>query len=164
MEATMTGQEHAPHENPLDDFATKASQELAGRATEVTNSSVARVESGQVSLYESFAQSVQAAATYMDDAVAGVVKTGSLEASDVSIGLALANTVHAEAVEAGLLAAKRVESRELRAGLLLAVQVQGDVRTVLSPLTAAAIGAGFATAWVLLNITRKAIGRRLAQK
>jgi hypothetical protein len=164
MEATMTGQEHTPHENPLDEYAAKASQELAGRATDVTNSSVARVESGQVSLRESFARSVESAATYMEDAAAGVVKTGSLEASNVSIGVAQADTLRADTVEAGLLAARQVEAGEIRAGLLVAAQVQGTVHTLLSPRTGFAIGAGFAAMLVLLNIARKAIGRRLMHK
>ena len=142
MEATMTGQEHTPHENPLDEYAAKASQELAGRVTDVTNSNVARVESGQVSLRESFARSVESAATYMEDAAAGVVKTGSLEASNVSIGVVQADTLRADTVEAGLLAANQVEGREIRAGRLGAAQVQGTVQTWLSLRTGFAIGAG----------------------
>lgn len=138
-------------ENPLDEYAAKASRELATQKTAVNNASVERVESGQVSLRESFAQHVQASATYMEDAAAGIVRTNSLEASDVSIGVAMANSVQTKMLHAGVLAANQLEGQEVRVGLLFAFHVRGNVHSVLSPLAGLAIGVGFATTLVLIR-------------
>jgi hypothetical protein len=163
MDANMGGQAPGRNENPLDDYATRASRELAGRTTDVNNSSVERVESGQVSLRDSFAQSVQSSATYMEDAAAGVVKTSSLEAKDVAIGVAMASTVHADSLHAGVVAVKQLEGDEIRTGVLLAVTVRGDVHSTVSPLAGFAIGAGFAATLLLMDRAIKMIGRRLSQ-
>lgn len=158
----MAGQDHNGHENPLHDYATQASHELAGRATDVNNSSVERVESGQVSLHESFAHHVQASATYMEAAAAGVVKTGALEARDVSVGVMAANTVHADRLQTGLLAARQVEGNTIRTGLLFAVNVRGDVHSAISPLAGLAIGAGFAVALLVSKVVIALFSRRAA--
>lgn len=156
----MTSQEHSQNDNPLDEYAASASHELSGRVTDVNNSSVARIESGQVALRESFAQHVHASAAYMEDAAAGVVNTGALEAKGVAVGVALANTVHADTLQAGVLAARQLEGNEIHTGLLLAVDVRGNVYSTLSPLAGLAIGAGFAATLMLINVAIKAFGHR----
>ena len=138
------------HESPLHEYAARASQELGKQSTDVKNSSVARVESGQVSLRESFAQHVQASATYMEDAAAGVVNTNTLEASDVAIGVASVNSLQAGTLQVGVLAARQIEGKNIRAGLLVSLQVHGDVHSVVSPLAGVAIGAGlFGMYWLV---------------
>lgn len=139
-------------DNPLDEYSARASRDLASQNTDVNNASVERVESGQVSLRESFAQHVQASATYMEDAAAGIVKTNSLDARDVSIGVAMANTVQTDTLHAGVLAANQLEGQEVRTGLLFAFHVRGNVHSAVSPLAALAIGAGFATTLVLMRL------------
>lgn len=157
----MSGYE--PGDNPLDEYAAKASRELASQNTDVNNASVERVESGQVSLRESFAQHVQASATYMEDAAAGIVRTNSLEAHDVSIGVAMANTVQTETLHVGVLAANQVDGQEVRTGLLLAFHVRGDVHSAVSPLSGLAIGAGFATMIVLMRLAVSLARRRYSK-
>jgi len=154
---------HEQNENPLDEYAAMASRELASQNTDVNNASVERVESGQVSLRESFAQHIQASATYMEDAAAGVVKTNSLDASDVSIGVALANSVQSDTLHTGVLAANQVAAQEVRAGLLMAFHVRGDVHSAVSPLAGLAIGAGFATTLVLLRLAVNLARRRYSK-
>ncbi|MFN3979581.1 MAG: hypothetical protein ACK4SA_04240 [Caldilinea sp.] len=146
----MSGWE--PGDNPLDEYAARASRELASQNTDVNNASVERVESGQVSLRESFVQHVQASATYMEDAAAGVVKTNSLDARDVSIGVAMANTVQTDTLHAGVLAANQLEGQEVWTGLLFAFHVRGNIHSTVSPLAGLAIGAGFATMLVLMRL------------
>ncbi len=151
---------YEPGDNPLDEYAAKASRDLTSQSTDVNNANVDRVESGQVSLRESFAQHVQASATYMEDAAAGIVKTNSLEAHDVSIGVAMANAVQTETLHAGVLAANQVEGQEVRAGLLFAFRVHGDVHSAVSPLAGLAIGAGFAATLGLMRIAFSLARRR----
>ena len=146
----MSGYE--PGDNPLDEYAAKASRQLASQNSDFNNASIERVESGQVSLRESFAQHVQASATYMENAAAGVVKTNSLEAHSASIGVAMANAVQTEALHAGVLAVNQLESQEVRTGLLFAFHVRGNVHSVVSPLAGLAVGAGFATTLVLMRL------------
>jgi hypothetical protein len=159
METVMGNDEL--NENPLDEYAARASQQLSGQSAEVSHSSVERVESGQVSLRDSFAQHVQAAAIYMEDAAAGVLKAGSLEAKDAAIGAAFAESVQATTLHTGVLAGKTVEGREIRTGLLFAVNVRGDVYSALSPVAGLAIGAGFAVGYFLTRLAWKMAKRRL---
>jgi hypothetical protein len=163
MESTMSGQEQSENENPLDEYATRVSQELASQNTDVNNSNIERVESGHVSLRESFAQHVQASATYMEDAAAGVIRTNTLEATDVSIGVAMANSVHADTLHAGILASRQLDGQEIRTGLLFAVNVRGDVHSAVSPLAGLAIGAGFATTLFLMRLAFNLARRRLSK-
>lgn len=152
----------ALNENPLDEYAAKVSQQLSGQSTNVSHSSVARVESGQVSLRDSFAQHVQATAIYMEDAAAGVLKAGSLEAEEVDIGIALAESVQTRTLRTGALAAKRVEGQEIRAGLLFAVNIRGNVYSAISPVVGLAIGAGFAVGYFLTRLAWNMAKRRLS--
>ncbi len=159
----MSGQGKSEHENPLDEYAARASRELASQNTDVNNSSVERVESGQVSLRESFAQHVQASATYMEDAAAGVVRTNTLEANNVSVGMVTANSVQADTLHSGVVATRQLDGKEIRTGLLFAVNVRGDVHSAVSPLAGLAIGAGFATTLILLRLSFKLARRRLSK-
>lgn len=148
--------------NSLDEYAAQISRQLSGQSANVSHSSVERVESGQVSLRDSFAQRVQASAIYMEDAAAGVMKTGSLEAKDASIGVAFAGSVQARTLHTGALAAKQVEGQEIRTGLLFAVNIRGDVYSAISPAAGLAIGAGFAVGYFLTRLAWKMAKRRLS--
>ncbi|MCS6826994.1 MAG: hypothetical protein NZ553_10315 [Caldilinea sp.] len=150
------------NENPLDEYAAKASRQLLGQSADVSHSNVERVESGQVSLRDSFARHVQAAAIYMEDAAAGVLKAGSLEAKDAAIGAVFAESVQATTLHTGVLAAKAVEGREVRTGLLFAINIRGDVYSALSPVAGLAIGAGFAVGFFLMRFAWKMAQRRLS--
>jgi hypothetical protein len=160
----MNSQEQSGNENPLDEYAARASRELASQNTDVNNSSVERVESGQVSLRESFAHHVQASATYMEDAAAGVIRTNTLEARNVSVGMMTANSVQADSLHTGVVAARQLDGQEIRTGLLFAINVRGDVHSAVSPLTGLAIGAGFAATLFFLRLTVNLAGRRLSKR
>jgi len=148
--------------NSLDEYAARVSQQLSGQSANVSHSSVERVESGQVSLRDSFAQHVQASAIYMEDAAAGVLKAGSLEAREAAIGAVLAESVQARTLHTGALAAKEVEGQEIRTGLLFAVNIRGDVHSAISPAAGLAIGAGFAVGYFLMRLAWDMAKRRLS--
>jgi hypothetical protein len=80
----------------------------------------------------------------MDESVAGLVRTGSLDAHDSVFGPVAAREANVSGGTVGLLAAGRIQAKEVRALALIGGQVDGDIQTVLTPLTAFLAGAGFA--------------------
>ena len=156
----MTDHDNRSNDNPLDEYAARASEELGSRLTDVSNASVSHVESGQVSLRDSFAQSVRSSAAYLEDAAAGLVQAGSLEAKDAAMGIVMASEVHANTLNSGVAAARNMQGNEIHTGLLFAVNVRGDVHSTISPLVGLAIGAGFAATIIAARVIFAVAGRR----
>jgi hypothetical protein len=149
MEADMA--EHMSDDNPLEEAAADLGADLERERVDVKDSAFAAVQGGHVSMTDSAARSVDAQALDMTDSAAGFVQTKSLEMRDAAVGMAVSEqtTVHSGTV--GLLVSGRVKAEELCTGLLVAGKVEGDVKTILSPLSALAIGAGFGLVVMLLH-------------
>ena len=149
METDMA--EEMSDANPLEEAAADLSADLERERVNVKDSAFANVRGGHVSMTQSAARTVDAQALNMTDSAAGFVKTKSLDMRDSAVGFAVSKetTVHAGVV--GLLASGRVKAKELRTGLLVAGKVEGEVKTVLSPLSALAMGAGFGLVVMLLR-------------
>jgi len=137
--------------NPLEDFAAELSESLPSQSVEVKNSSVDLVEGGQVKMQQSAARSVQASALNMEESAAGFVRAGSVDAGDSAIGFVLAADAKLEDVTTSVVAAKRVSGHDIRAFAIFTAELDGDARSVLTPVTALAAGAGFALMLLLFR-------------
>lgn len=139
-----------PDENPLEDFAAEMSGSLPSQSVEVSSSSVDRVEGGQVRLHQSAARRLHANALHMEESAAVYVRTGSADIVEGAVAVATAGDLSLGDTSAGILVARTVHAADVQIGFLLAQKVDGNVRPVLTPTVAAAIGAGFAaTFWLL---------------
>ena len=67
-------------------------------------------------------------------------------------------------VRTPLLVAQRVEAKDLQTVVLIAGHVQGDVKTLFTPLTALAAGAGFAVTLFTFKSLVTNVARLLAQR
>lgn len=157
----MAKQPNEQSENPLEDLAAELSESLPSQSVEVKNSSVDLVEGGQVHMLQSAARSVQASALSMEESAAGFVRAGSVDANDGAVGVLLAADAQLDDVTASLVAAKQVSANDVRAFAVLAGKVDGDVKSVLTPATALAAGAGFAlTLLVFRGLVSRLFSRR----
>ncbi|MEX1018421.1 MAG: hypothetical protein WDZ49_02115 [Litorilinea sp.] len=147
-------------ENPLDDVAAEASAGLHGKTVEVTNTSKDRVQGGQVHMKDSAARSVEASALHMEDSAAGSVRGGSLEISESALGLVYGRDVHLKDVNASFVMAQQVQAEQVRTVFLVSGKNEGNIRAMLTPLTAAAFGAGFGIVWFAL----RTVARRFLKK
>ncbi len=140
----MTEQPQSPDGNPLDDFADEFSGAWKGAPVEMNEAATTRVEGGQVWMKQSAARSVQASALHLEESAAGAVQASVVDARKSSIGIAIAREMKLEHVNTPFVVAMTVEAKELQTVALIAGRVQGNVKTVFTPLTALAAGAGFA--------------------
>lgn len=138
-------------ENPLEDAAAEMSEGLRGQTVEVTDSSEDRVQGGQIHMKDSAARLVEASALHMEDCAAGTVRGGSLEISDSAMGLVYGRDVHLQGGTASVVIGKQVQAEQARTVLLVAGKSEGNIRAMLTPLTAAAFGAGFGVVWFVLQ-------------
>lgn len=138
-------------ENPLEDLAAELSESLPSQSVEVKNSSVDRVEGGQVKMQQSAARSVQASALHLEESAAGLVRAGSVDANDSAIGVVLAADAKLDDVTTSLVAARQVNGNNIRAFAIFTGELNGDARSVLTPATALAAGAGFALTMLFLR-------------
>jgi hypothetical protein len=137
--------------NPLDEYAAAASEALKTDSVQIKNTSVDRVEGGQVSLTNSAVQRVNTQALYMENAAAALVHTHTVEGPTASaIGAVVVDNLNAEQIDARALVARNVNAEQVNAGLLLALRVDGDVHARWTPLTALAAGSAFAATLVIL--------------
>nr|HRJ44193.1 hypothetical protein [Caldilineaceae bacterium] len=95
---------------------------------------------------------VRAHALKMDESAVAGAQVDSLEMHDSVAGAVAGKTVSIHAGTVGALAGERVQANGVTVGLLLAGQVEGDVKTFLSPQAAAAFGAGFALILGMLGL------------
>ena len=140
----MSEQSQNPDGNPLDDFADELSGAWKGAPVEMNETTTTRVEGGQVWMKQSAARSVQASALRLEESAAGFVQAGVVDAHESAIGVAIAREMKLDQVNTPLLIAQQVEAKELQTVVLLAGHVHGNVKAILTPLTALAAGAGFA--------------------
>ena len=138
-------------ENPLEDLAAELSESLPSQPVEIKNSSVELVDGGQVQMQQSAARSVQASALNMEESAAGFVRAGSIDVSDSAIGVVLAADAKLDDVTTSVVAAKRVSARDIRAFAIFTAQLDGDAKSVLTPATALAVGAGCALTLLLFR-------------
>jgi hypothetical protein len=163
----MSSEARKPEENPLDEMGPSIGDRLEGRVVEVKNASVNRIDGGQVNIHQSSTRSLRASAVHMEDSAAFSVRAGSADIAESAVFFVSANDLKVQKVTSTLLLGRRVEASETRSILLLALQVRGSVKTILTPLTAFAAGAGFATVFFLLRfIVSKLIpaSRQVTQK
>jgi len=144
----MNEQPHNPDGNPLDEFANEFSNAWKGEPVEMNETAATHVEGGQVWMKQSAARSVQASALRLEGSAAGFVRAGMVDAHESAIGIAVAREMKLDQVSTPLLVAQQVEAKELQTVVLLAGQVRGQVKAVLTPLTALAVGAGFALTYL----------------
>ena len=151
-------------ENPLEDLAAELSETLGSAPVDMQNASSDDVRGGQVRMSQSAARKVVASALHMDESAAALVRTSSLDAHDSSLGVVVARTAVLSDVSSSLVVAQRLDAKETRAIFLIGGEIRGEVRSVLTPLSAAALGAGFALAWWLARSLVGRLGRSRARK
>jgi hypothetical protein len=153
--------EEMPDANPLEEAAADLSADLERKHVDVKDSAVSSVQGGHVSMTESAARSVDAQAVNMTDSAAGFVQTKSLDMRDAPIGFAVSKEATIHSGDVGVLVSGRVKAKELCTWLVVAGKVEGDVKTLLSPLSALAMGAGFGlVVMVLRKLATRNRGRR----
>ena len=89
----------------------------------------------------------------MEDSVAAIVRSGSIDMNEGAIGVAASSDIVMNDSTSLVLMAKRIEATDVRSLLLVAPKVKGSVETVFTPLTAFAAGAGLAFGVGLLITT-----------
>jgi len=147
----MSEQSQRDEPNPLDTIADELSTTLGGQPVELTEERTERVAGGQVAMRSSAARSVQASALHMEESAAGLARTGSLDMHDSAVGVATARTAAVADSAVGLLVAGRVQAEQVRTLAVIGAHIEGDVQSVLTPLTAVLAGAGFALTLVGLS-------------
>jgi len=140
-------------ENPLEDYAAEMSEALDSNPVELNETSAGHVEGGQVWMKNSAARSVQASALHLEESAAAFVSAGSVDAHDSAIGVAVSKEASLVDLNNSIMVAQHVEAQNVRTFALLAGRVDGEVRTVFTPATALAAGAGFAVSlWLVRQL------------
>jgi len=145
--------------NPLDDLADEISEVQQESPVELNETMANNVTGGQVTLKQSAARSVRASAAHLQASAAGFVRAGVVDAHESGFGIAIAREMKLEGVNAPLLIAGGIKARKLQTVILLAGRVEGSVKTVLTPLTAMAAGAGFALTLLAIKTVATALVR-----
>jgi hypothetical protein len=138
--------------NPLHNIADELGATLEGRAVELGEERVGDVSAGQVLMKSSAARRVQASAAKMEESAAALVSVSSLEVQESALGLVTAREATLRDSAVSLLAGGQVRAEGVRTVVLIGGRVDGEVTTVLTPLTALLAGAGFAL--TLLGVTQ----------
>ncbi len=131
-------------DNPLEDYAAEMSEALDGAPVELNETSAKHVEGGQVWMKNSAARSVQARALHLEESAAAFVNATSVDAHNGAIAVAVSQESKLVDVANSILVARHVETQNGRAAVLIAGRVDGEVKTLFTPMTALAAGAGFA--------------------
>jgi hypothetical protein len=159
----MTNQSFDEDRNPLEDFAAEMSEGLESTPVTITETSVNAVKGGQVTLHQSTARSVEASALHLDESGAVFARAGTIDVDHGAIGVALANQLSLQDTTASVAAARELKADSLRTVIILTTRVDGDVKTVFTPVTALAAGFGFAAGlWAMRRLATvlDPIGRR----
>lgn len=152
----MNNQPSNGNDNPLNEFASELSESLNSQPVDVDESTVDRVEGGQVRMKNSAARSVHASALQLDESAAGMVHTHTLDANESMMGLVTAHEVVVRDSTASFVGANQVNIEESQAFAIFALRFDGNVRTVFTLKTAVAAGAAFAVVFVFVS---RLIGR-----
>jgi hypothetical protein len=149
----MSDEANNQNNNPLEDYAAAASEALDGAPVELNQTTTDSVEGGQVWMKDSAARSVEANAVHLEDSAAGFVHASSVEARESAIGVAVTREARLTDTTNSFIVAQNVEAENVRTIALIAGQVDGEVQTLLTPMTAMAAGAGFALAlWLFKQL------------
>ena len=147
-------------DNPLEQFAAKMSESLTGKPLEVNESSVDRLDGGQVRMHQSSARTVRASALQVEESAIGVVRAGSMETRNSAVGVVIAHEASMIEGATSVVVAQHLDADHVQAAFVAAVQVNGTVKAFFTPLTAFAAGAGFATTlWVLRRLAARLLTR-----
>lgn len=140
-----------PEENPLHEFASEMSSTLGSQPVELRDSSADKVEGGQVWMKNSSARSIQANAVHLEQSATASVRTDSLDAHDSAIAVAVADDITLTESSSSVLAAQDMKATDVRTVFLVAGRVEGEVTTLLTPLTALLSGIGVGLTLYLLR-------------
>lgn len=144
-----------PSENPLEDLADELSQvlnsDVHNHAKELNATSTDQVQAGQVWMRDSAARTINAHAVHTEESAIGFTRTNTLEANNSALGMVGVKEAHIAESTNSIVLAKTVNLKNCTSVLLVAGRVEGDGKSVLTPITALAIGAGFGIAVYLLK-------------
>lgn len=147
----MPEQPHEPNNNPLDDLADNLSNGYNARNVDVHNASVGEVRGGRISITNSAARAIHANALDADNSAAVFVQADSLEMRDCAVVAAACSHANLEKTTATFLVTSDAQVKDATVGVLLAGRVEGNVKAVLTPLNALAVGAGIGLTFTLLQ-------------
>ncbi|MEM7128549.1 MAG: hypothetical protein AAF702_19605 [Chloroflexota bacterium] len=132
------------NENPLDEWAAKASSDLdSNQNVDLFESTPDSVEGGQIHMESSAARLVQGHAVHMEGSVSGLLRADVVELDGSSVGLLAAQDLSAEDSTSFGLFAQNVEAQRISTFFYLSGQTEGDVETIFTPVTALIAGMGF---------------------
>jgi hypothetical protein len=151
LEITMPEQPHEQNNNPLDDLADNLSSEYRARNVDVHNASVGEVRGGRISMTNSASRVIHANALDADNSAAVFVHADSLEMRECAAVAVACNSANLEKTTATLVLASEARVADATIGLLLAGRVEGNVKAVLTPLSALALGAGIGLTFTVLQ-------------
>lgn len=137
------------YDNPLEAVADELSRSLNSTSVDLNETSTGIVEAGQVTMRHSAARSVRANALHMEESAAALVSVQSVDAHESALGAVVARDAVLEDVTTPLIVAQNVRADEVQTFALIAAHVEGNVRALLTPLTAVAMGVGFAATLLL---------------
>lgn len=150
----------------MTDYLPAATPDAADREG-TTGSTAGAIDADRVEMRNSAAQSVDADAIEMHNSAAQVVEADTLRMVNSAAAFARTETLAAEQSNLGLLraadatiadssvfalAADHIQAANLRAVWLVARQVEGDVKAVLTPASALALGTGLGAAIALVSL------------
>ncbi len=147
----MAEQPHEQNNNPLDDLADDLSTSYNARNVDIHNASVGEVRGGRISMSKSAARVINANALDADDSAAFLVRADSLEMRDCAVGSVSCRSADLQKTTSSVVVASDVKVSEATIGLLLAGRVEGNVKAVLTPSGALALGAGLGLTLTLLQ-------------
>ncbi|MEZ4863367.1 MAG: hypothetical protein R3C14_18765 [Caldilineaceae bacterium] len=147
------------YDNPLDAIADELSQALNTTSVELKDNAADTIEAGQVSMRQSAARSIRASALHMEESAAGFVRATTVDAHESAMGALIAHEATIAGATTPVVVAQNVHAKDLQTVALFATRVEGNVQTVLTPLMALAMGAGFA---VTLFTLQKVLPRLFA--
>ncbi len=147
----MPEQPHEQNNNPLDDLADNLSNGYNARSVAVHNASVAEVRGGRISMTNSAARTIHANALDADNSAAVFVQADSMEMRDCAAVAVACNSANLEKTTATFLLASNAQIKDATVGVLLAGRIDGNVKAVLTPLSALAMGAGIGLTFTILQ-------------
>ncbi|MEZ4658917.1 MAG: hypothetical protein R2911_15230 [Caldilineaceae bacterium] len=140
-----------PGENPLEDLADELSRVLGDNQKELNAESAQHVQAGQVWMRNSAARTVDAHAVHSEDSALGLVRANTVDVNKSASGFIVAQDVHLDDSTNTVTIAKTAKVQNSTSVLLIAGRIEGDVKSVLTPWSAFAVGAGIGVVIYLLK-------------
>ena len=148
-----------PGQNPLEDLADELSQALGDNQRELEETSAAQVQAGQVRMRDSAARTINAHALHSEDSALGFIRANMVEVSKSALGITVAQEAHLDESTNTVIIAKTANVKNSTSVLLIAGRIEGDVKSILTPVSALAIGAGIGVMVYLLKNIFSKIGK-----